>query len=416
MKQELPFAIVLLAVGSFLWLSQREPDDEAINAKESIALAVEKAAFGDEHAQQASSDLASKNANTRTAGADSAITGQSQVQQAWYGDAKPKIKNPDETLTAQAVVTAGYIEAGEQSASSAVSQEAAVYVHAVSNIDSVKFLAEVSKQLAGSPSFGASLILTGNLFEQTVTANGRYFQMGQGSGKSRIDLRFGETDDSPTVFQLCDGRFVYNLQTSGPSSIPTFEFVDLMRVRETSGEQSQQISPTGWVATGGISSLFQHLASAFNFGEMETNGVDQILLRGSWDENALRRIVTTGNDIDLGTPIHWEKVPGQLPHAVEIVFEKYDQFGYFPKRISFQKFSIQEERVVMKPTVKLRLDSPKSLPELNDRFFVIDSSNLESVDATDNYIERIQLFRALPFRPQPTNETQKAEAKGAKIR
>ena len=409
MKQELPFAIVLLAAGSLLWFSQSKAEIDASIAKENTAFPVERAVFS----TASNGEQLANTPNKDDAGFNSAITNQ-QTHQAWFGQEEESKKKRG---VQQPVVTASFQSVGDQSVNSSFTQDVAQYVHPVSNPESVEFLAEISKQLANSPSFGASLKLTGNLFEQTVSANGRYFQMGQGSGKSRIDLRFGDSADAPTVFQLCDGRFVYNLQTTGPNSIPTFEFVDLMRVRELSGEQSQQISPTGWIATGGISSLFQHLASAFNFGEMQSNGDDKILLRGSWDENALRRIVTTGNDIDLGTPVHWEKVPVQLPHAVEIVLQKHDEFGFFPRRISFQKFSIHENRIVLQPIVTLKLDAPKSLPEINDQFFVIDSSNLESVDATDNYIERIQLFRAIPFRPAgQQNETQKAQAPTAKIR
>ena len=415
MKQELPFAIVLLAAGSLLWFWQPKLGDSGTSVIENTSLTQEKAALDDGEPSQRLSDSQNEVSNI---GSMSAITDQRQNQQAWFGSSelqKPNLK-PKETI-----ITASFQDLirNKQTFAPNVSKEVVSYVHLKSNEKTVEFLADVAKQLANSPKFGTSLLLTGNLFGQTVSANGRYFQMGQGSGKSRIDLQFGDSENSPTVFQLCDGRFVYNLQTSGPKSAPTFEFVDLMRVRESSGEQTQQISPTGWVATGGISSLFQHLASAFNFGELESDGGDQILLRGSWDEDALRRIVTTGNEIDLGTPVHWEKVPAQLPHAVEIVLQNYDEFGYFPTRISFQKFSAvdqnKETKIVLQPTVTLRLDAPKSLPEINDRFFVIDSSNLESVDATDNYIERINLFRAIPFR-RPEFNTQKAEGPGAKVR
>jgi hypothetical protein len=380
MKQELPFAVVLLAAGCVLWFWQSNHEKTPVfssspseNAAEPIPIAG-MGEFEIEPFQVAQAGFQTE---------------------AFLPQESDSRKIPTEIEISQPISAQSFPKAGIFSNNA--------FIHAQPNRQSVQLMSQISQRLASSQPFGLKLRLSGQLFETAVLASGNYAQMGQGTFKSRIELKFGSEQNAATVFQLCDGRFVYNLQTSPmPHSAKgkkqTFEFVDLVRVQETAGESQTKITPTGWVATGGISSLFQHLASAFNFGASEQTDDSAIVLRGSWDQNSLQSVLFNPLDGESRSQpqIRWEDVPKQLPHAVELVLQKNSEFDYFPSKITFLQFVKQkDDQYKLDPVVTLLLSEPQPLGAVSDRFFVIDSSNLKPTDATDGYIARIEAFEEI---------------------
>lgn len=351
MKKELPIAVVLLAIGCLMWFCQSsallslDP-----NAKNSNLASASGGLPG------SSNDLDGARASMSPPTA--------RVQQASFQTNAPPIRSSD-----------------------SIPQQ---FIHSASHELAIQFLSDVSQQLADSSPLKSTLKLTGNLFGQSFSGSGNYYQMGQGTRKSRIQLTFGNSPHAPSVSQLCDGRFVYNLQSNG--TVQSFEFVDLKRTQQVSLQSANPFSPAGWVATGGIATLFQQLGTAFNFGEPRSLENSDIVLRGSWDQKAIRQIVESLETAPhANSKIPWDDIPTQLPHAVEIVFSKSVDFNYFPKKITFFKFTNRQTSV--EPSVTLMFDQPLPLHNADDRFFVIDSSNLESVDMTDQYIARIQKNR-----------------------
>ena len=382
MKQELPFAVALLAAGSLLWFSQ-SPE----SAKSSSPVSVE------------SSDSAGSQSTLVAAATANSESDSSTVIRASFLEDDPREGSQKAVASDASVKTIG--TDGVQ----ASLRDPRTFIHQESNSDSLEMLASTSVRIANSQPLSSSIQVTGNMFDEVVSATGNYFQKGQGTSKSRMELNFGMLPNSPRVFQLCDGRFVYKIQSEGDQR--TFEFVDLIKIRESSGESGLGLSPTGWVATGGIASLFQHLASAFNFGAIETISDSQVVLRGSWDKHALQQILKSdGAGFDSAdstiAPEEWALVPLQVPHAVELVFRKDPQLGYFPKRVSFMKFSVEatSQKQSVRPTVTLEFSPRQPLANsdgspISDQFFVIDTSNLESVDLTQQYIARIESFQGV---------------------
>lgn len=370
MKQELPFAVVLLAVGGLLWFWQSDKEKTPI--------------FDIQH-----SDSPQLMADDAGISSNPYPVAQAGFQASIEEESFPKQTEP--LNSENSLATLPQNEFGK----------IGPFIHERTDQQSVQLMSDIAQKLAFSQPFSSSLQLTGNIFGKQVSANGTYSQMGQGTHKSRIELKFGSEPNSPSVFQLCDGRFVYNLQTSQmPLNIngkkQTFEFVDLNRIKKSSGEQRSGFTPTGWVATGGISSLFQHLASAFNFGSAEQTDESTIILRGSWDRNSLNMM--SSQSVEATTKsnkmIRWEKVSRQLPHAVELTLKSNDAFYYFPTQITYLVFEHQGGgQYEARPVMNLFINAPEPLVNLTDRFFVIDSSNLDSVDATDRYVARIDAFK-----------------------
>ena len=54
-----------------------------------------------------------------------------------------------------------------------------LFVHQESSPEAISFLAEISKQVSNSQPIGSSIELTGNLFGQVVSASGDYYQLGR---------------------------------------------------------------------------------------------------------------------------------------------------------------------------------------------------------------------------------------------
>ncbi|MDG1872531.1 MAG: hypothetical protein P8J27_01370 [Mariniblastus sp.] len=266
----------------------------------------------------------------------------------------------------------------------------------LSHPQSMQLLETAANQLAKSEPLGLKIQLNALLFGQQIEASGRYFQMGQGTHKTRIELSFDSVSQQPGLLQVCDGRFLYTVHSagSGQSAEQSFEFVDLERVQQAAGEKGSTITPTGWVATGGLASLLQHLASAFNFGAPETLSGDLILVRGGWNEIALRTIVANAdNNLDLGNPIRWDRVPRQLPHAVELVFKPIGNQRYIPTQVSYLRFEQTKEQVQVKPTFEMSFSDLQFLDNLAEGFFVVDSTNVASTDKTSEHIDRIDSYR-----------------------
>ncbi len=386
MKQELPFAVALLAAGCLLCFSQFSGPAESSARSESDSVQ------STESSQTPPNELTSGVENSPPLDAGN-LDNHGPLEVGVAGEFN-------------AVVPASY-QAGvsdqmprslpsEGNSLNRLPLNPDLYFHQDSNPHAISFLAELSKKVSQSQPIGASIELTGNLFGQVVSASGDYYQMGQGSHKSRIELSFATLANSPSVIQLCDGRFVYKFQSSGDQR--ELEFVDLLRVREKAGERGSGITPTGWVASGGIASLFQHLASAFNFGEIEYGDDSSVTLRGSWDDAALRQIVGVENDPDNpveGRTSRWSQVPGQLPHAVELVFRHDKDLDYFPRRIKFLRVEASSQDTKLSPMVVLEFSVPRPLPGSSSRYFVVEATDLDSVDMTQQYIARIEDFRRL---------------------
>jgi len=392
MKQELTFAVVLLAIGCLLWGSGSKAISPAQQANKPII----------DPSQVASSGrFDTRHSVIQASFQQSTVTeGQIPVQPQLAQLSQPQI-----------APTAQSNQSNSQAKNPAPLPSTNGYRHATSNLASIELLAQAAREAADAQPFGSKLNLKARVFEQDVIASGDYYQMGQGSHKTKLELTFDQMPGSPKLLQLCDGRFVYTIHSTGDTNggvgnvtpqQQSLEFVDLLRVKEAAAEARagnlDRFSPTGWVATGGIASLLQHLASGFNLGQPESldRNSDQILIRGGWDENALRGIVfDLDNRTKLGSPIQWDQVPKHLPHAIELVLTRNANRTYFPSQITFLRFGTKDDQATIEPSISLTFSPPKPLLNLSDGFFVIDSSNLEPTDATDRYIARIKSFRKI---------------------
>ena len=403
MKQELPIAVGLLAIGGLLWLSggwggtssnnARNPTKNLLSQPSSVQQAsfqddgtspLKGKAFPGNQQQELDKQLPSKPINPLIAEKD-ALGGQAVGPQ-------------DFSLPTKEFATDSKVR-------NANARSAADYLHAAPDPRSAELLTGACRRIANSTPFGTSLKLTGHLFDQNTVATGQYFQMGQGTHRSRLELEFNAGDEVASSFQLCDGRFVYRLQTFGGKR--QFEFVDLNRFTEQTSASSA-FSPSNWIATGGLASLLEQFNQSFNFGapkQITTDDQTQLtVIRGCWNETELRH--TLGNQAGAVFPseekirsrnaIPWNKIPLQLPHGIEVVFGNDAVLGAFPREIRYLKFAPNPDGGAMRlqPMMTLQFSHPAETDQLTENMFVIRSSDIESVDTTGQYLAQVKSILA----------------------
>ena len=413
MKQELPIAVGLLAIGGLLWLSSGWSGSSSKKAPIQAKLDsgqpsfVRQASFQDDGTPSAGTDaffgnnrrgnqLPSKPINPLIA-EKNALGGQATGPQ-------------DFSLPIKDFVTDSNVQNNN-------ARSAADFLHAAPDPRSVELLTGACRQIANSTPFGTSLKLTGHLFGQDTVATGQYFQMGQGTHRSRLELEFNAGQEVASSFQLCDGRFVYRLQTFGGKQ--QFEFVDLNRFTEQTNASSA-FTPSNWIATGGLASLLEQFNQSFNFGspkQITTDDQHQLtIIRGCWNENALRH--TLGNQAGTIFPneekirsrnaIPWDKIPQQLPHGIEVVFGNDAVHGAFPHEIRYLKFAPNPNggALRLEPMMTLQFSHPAAANQLTEQMFVIRDSDNDSVDTTSEYLAQVKSILAQRQAEKKTNDLQ----------
>jgi hypothetical protein len=420
MKQELPIAIGLLAIGCLLWIVNgwggSSPstvrlsnlsglDDEAFENATQTQTAnsyVAQASFQQDLGSDAVEEASSAAKRPVAKPANPLIAKQEKLDGQPIAETSPADFDFPETIPKETENVTGADATSRIDAATNYGAHTAIsFLHAAGDPRSVELINDAAMQTANARPLGTKLNLTGHFFGQLVTAQGKYFQMGQGSHRSRMELVFGSNAASPTSFQLCDGRFVYRLQTLGDKQ--NFEFIDLRRVKDSPEDRTAAFSPSGWIASGGLASLLEQLNRAFDFGapkqSVNASGSKKFVLRGCWNERSLRHTLgpMTKDIFDVDAKvrsrnrIRWQNIPVQLPHAVEIVFEEDLLTGVFPTAVNFIQFERQENQssLVTKPLLEIAFEHPTPIDQLSDDMFVIKSADIESTDTTDEYLAQV---------------------------
>ena len=403
MKQELPIAVGLLAIGGLLWLSgtwTSNPESQVIEAQRTASTTELQSSFVQQATYQAetspSRQLPSKPINPLIAEKDALD--------------EEAVGPQDFSLPIKDFATDSQAQSGN-------TLSTANFLHAAPDPRSAEFLTGASWRIANSIPFGMSIKLTGALFDQNTAASGQYFQMGQGSHRSRLELEFQAGEEVANSFQLCDGRFVFRLQTFGGKQ--QFEFVDLNRFNEQTTANAT-FTPSNWIATGGLASLLEQFNQSFNFGApKQVTAADQTqltIIRGCWNERALRH--TLGSQAAIVFPdkpkirsrnaIPWDSIPQQFPHCIEVVFSNDALLGEFPREIRYLKLVSNPDGGAMRlePMMKLQFSRPAETAPLTENMFVIRSRDIESVDTTDRYLAQVKSILAKRQAEKKSNEQQ----------
>ena len=386
MKMELPFAVALIACGSLLWSTRAPAERQAQTTGGSNQPIATAAEYSD-------SQISSPDNNFQP------------IQNEGPRSFAPA--NPSSQPTHRLAVAVQSPDIAADSTTNQSNQNFSATTFATPrSLESKTLLQQSARLLSDSPPIQTRAKMTINQFGQSLKVQGRYLQQGQGTRRARFDFKYQDEDTRFQVMQMCDGRFFYSLSAINDRS--SLEFVDLQSVSDSSsGPLSFSAGPTGWISTGGVASLLEHLSVAFDFqpsSESEIAGVPMITLRGQWNKVALETMLTgqVNPKAFASGPqkeIDWEKMPKQIPHAVEIMVGKDSFLNLFPYRIQFSQFhrpetdsKAENQHWVSRPMMTLELFEVTKVADIPIDDFRIDTPQLEPINATEKYMQRVAEF------------------------
>ncbi len=250
-------------------------------------------------------------------------------------------------------------------------------------------LAQAAKKLEMSPPISCKSRCKIHLFGQTMIGEGNYYQKGQGSGLTRLEIKYEIS--SETAFestQVCDGKFYYWIQKLGDER--TIEFIDLQKLK--SNRTGMDSGPSQWLARSGTASLLRNLSTAFEFEKpipTQLGDHKMLLLKGQWKQKSLESILHGQINHQADESIQWDQLPNQLPHCVEVYLGTDDFLHLFPYRISFFKFDKNGTREES-PTMTLELYKVQKLDQLSDELFQVNAEGSKQIDLSGNYSDHIE--------------------------
>jgi hypothetical protein len=397
MKQELPLAVALLAAGSLLWLTQ------LAGPAKSSGIVLDSNEPLMEFVGQGQAD---RQRLPRLTEPEIALPIRG------YRDRRGVAKElKAESLFNSGVALAAYEEGiptlGRREEASSLVQKRSVAKQefAETRQSANRFLSDVSNSLAQSNPFEVDIVMTGWIFDQEVAANGKYYQMGQGTQKSSLVLKFANESNPVLIHQLCDGEIVFKLQKFSDSGLvdrkDSLEFVNLDELKASMADMTNALVPTGWVASGGIACTMRHLSAAFDFEEKTQQSNGDVVLRGVLNAETVAQL--TGEAMSA-KDLAWASLPSHFPHSVEVTFSAHSKLSYVPKRMSFSRFSSSGSNLTKKELKLINIEFSKieELTNLSDSSFKANYIAVEKVDVTEDYIARIKKFGFL-------SESQSAE-------
>ena len=256
--------------------------------------------------------------------------------------------------------------------------------------DPANLLVQAANNLANSSPIRCQSRMKINMFDQQVIAKGRYFNAGQGSGQTRLDLKIElDVDTALEVNQICDGNFFYRIEQLGESR--KIEFLDLSEFDSKNGDEIFG-NPTQWLSRSGTISLLRNLGTAFDFAapvSQTMSDLNVLHLQGQWKPAAIESILSKRNHIDPETgDVNWRRLPEQVPHGVDVFLGNDDFQPLFPYRIVF--FQFDPETNLKRPIVTMELFEVEKVAALSPDLFRVNGANSRQVDLSDAYQKRIQ--------------------------
>ncbi len=235
-----------------------------------------------------------------------------------------------------------------------------------------------------------------DLFGQQLVGTGSYHQLGLPPVQMlRLDLRIDVGQDSTSVLQVCDGRFLWRrLDLDGA---PQLSRVDLRQVADAFGESSEPSNPThGWMELGGLSKLLSGVEQRFEFSKAQKSVLaDQSSelpvwqLRGTWKPELLLKLLPSqATAIRGGASADLSELPAELPHSVQLLLGQDDLFPY---RIDFlrQDTETGEQIAIM----TLELFDVEIGGVVDPRPFTYKPGDQEVTDRTQEFINKLKLDR-----------------------
>ncbi len=268
-----------------------------------------------------------------------------------------------------------------------------------SDLQTLDLLQRCAANLRNASPFKCDLELELSLPISKAKLRGEYWQTGQGGRQSRIEFWLPTENGQLSVLKICDGRFLYTqFRTPERSSL---EFVDLDRCtqRRKYDRQAEPGNPMRWIASGGLASVFENMAEAFDFAPLVTQKIENsttATVRGVWNQSQLAKLLQRPfESSSQESEIDWELLPMHLPHAVEIEFIEYSSIGMFPRRIELFRFRSGDQGKTRSSLASILFSPPEVTALAANELLELHTDNGETIDATGQYVNQIIDFKVV---------------------
>jgi hypothetical protein len=250
-------------------------------------------------------------------------------------------------------------------------------------------LRNAAVRLSQFPSFEARVRQQIDLFGHRLIGSGLFQQQGGGwDALLRVELRMTAADQTSSLLQVCDGRFLWTHVDLGGNA--TLRRVDVERLRNVE-RRPKPVPSAPALALGGMPSLVESLADSFSFVAVESIRIDRFdgwLLRGEWSASRLCQLLPDQSAaIRAGGAADLRKLPPHLPDLVVVVLGRDDGIPY---RVEYRRRWTADNggteggdgRVLLVMELfDVRLGGP-----IDRRQFHYQPGDLPAVDDTERYL------------------------------
>ncbi len=235
------------------------------------------------------------------------------------------------------------------------SHEASAAAATNSSISGQELVAEAAHRLLLAPGLEAKTRQSVHIFDQKLVGSGEYCQLTQGPKLFlKLDLKLQVGGQVHSLRQISDGDSLWEVR--GQGELQTFSHVNLGRLREVAGNTKPLVSPSFWMAIGGIPRLLAKLNESFIFGPPRPAMIGKHpvwQVEGEWKPAMLARMLPAQSEAILaGAQADLQELPEQVPHGVTLILGRDKIIPLFP-----YSFSYFRDVLVDKETGKTRRES-----------------------------------------------------------
>ena len=237
-----------------------------------------------------------------------------------------------------------------------------------------------------------------HMFGQQLVGNGTYQQLYEGDAcKLRLDLKVNIANQTTSMQQISDSRFLYVRREFGDSS--HLGRVDLRRIREAvdqSDAADGNIDASHqWMLLGGVPHLLSRQEKNFQFTaprEATLETVPVTVIDGYWQPEALLALLPDrAEDVKAGKPIDAKALNGQLPTQIRLIVRTADSF---PVRIEYLRAGKSQTADEPPPVTTIMAmefyDISKGV-HIDPLTFSYNPGEQEVADHTDTYLRSLGL-------------------------
>lgn len=269
------------------------------------------------------------------------------------------------------------------------------------SVDGQALVAQAAQRLLLLPAIEANTRQQLALFGQQTIGVGTYMQWTRPPQLMlRLDLKLQLGDQMTSLLQVSDGDSLWVRRDQGGQS--QLSRVNLRKLRENASQLSHThpdafLSPSLWMAVGGLPALLFQLESHFQFGAAtptEFRDLPVWSVEGTWKPDLLARLLPSQQDAILaGEPPRLEELPAHLPHGVTLILGRDEVIPLFPYRVSYHRFAGPPRESSSAPPreslLTWELFEVRVRPELTAAHFDYRPGAQEVEERTDAFLTRL---------------------------